>query len=83
MARRKASAAEPLQRLFLPTFAVCQVEVVLASMVPFIFGLTAILHPCAVWVSDKAPSWIGGVGTASSAGMMIAGIMKDAHPKVS
>jgi hypothetical protein len=73
--RWAAASPEEQALLFESAFAVRQIEIGLASIVLLVFGLTAILYGCALWISDEASSWLGGLGIATGLMLLVAAVM--------
>lgn len=75
MVDRWAGASPESQALYFEgAYAVRQVEVGLASMVILFFGLTALLFAMAVWLSERAPAWLGWLAGVSGTAMLGAGL---------
>jgi hypothetical protein len=70
-----SASPEEQALLFESAFAVRQIEIGLAGIVLLVFGLTAILYGCALWMSDEASNWLGGFGVATGVLLLGAGVM--------
>ena len=76
MVDRWAEASPGQQALLLESaFAVRQIEIGLASIVLLAFGLTAMPYGLALWISDEASNWLGGLGIATGVTLLVAGVM--------
>lgn len=76
MVDRWAGAPAEEQTLLLESaFAVRQIEIGLASIVLLVFGLTAMPYGWALWISDEASNWLGGLGIATGVMLLVAGVM--------
>lgn len=70
------AAAEGAERdlAFEAAFAVRQIEIGLAALLPIVFGLTAAAFGAALLWSARYPSWLGGLALAGAAAMIATGL---------